>query len=37
MDLLKQDEKLGRFISSLYNCHTKTMTAPVQYTTRCWY
>jgi len=31
MDLLKQDEKLGRFTSSLYICHTKAMTALVQY------
>ena len=34
MNLLKQDERLGRFTSSLYICHTKAMTAPVQYTTR---
>jgi len=35
MNLLKQDETLARFTSSLYIYHTKTMTAPVQYTTRC--
>jgi len=34
MNLLKQDERLGRFTSGLYICHTKAMTAPVQYTTR---
>jgi len=25
MNLLKQDEKFGRFSSSLYICHTKAM------------
>jgi len=25
MNLLKQDEKLGRFSCSLYICHTKAM------------
>jgi len=37
MNLLKQDEKLGRFTISLYICHTKAMTAPVDYGTRCLY
>jgi len=37
MNLLKQDEELGRFISSQYICHTKAMTALVEYGTRCWY
>jgi len=37
MNLLKQDEKLGRFTSSLYICHTKAMTARVEYDTRCLY
>jgi len=37
MDLLKQDEKLGRFTSSLYIWHTKAMTAVVEYETRCLY
>jgi len=32
--LLKQDEKLGRFPSSLYIWHTKAMTALVEYGTR---
>jgi len=36
-NLLKQDEKLGRFASSLYICHTKAMTALVEYGTRCLY
>jgi len=35
MNLLNQDEKLGRFTSSLYICHTKAMTALVQDGTRC--
>ena len=35
--LLKQDEKLGRFTGSLYICHTKAMTAPVEYGTKCLY
>jgi len=37
MNLLKQDERLGRFTSSLYIYHTKAMTAPVKYGARCWY
>ena len=37
MNLLKQDEKLGRFTSSLYVCYTEAMTAPVQYGTSCLY
>jgi len=37
MNLLKQDEKLGRFTSSLYICHTKAMTALAEYATRCLY
>jgi len=37
MNLLKPDEKLGRFASSLYICHNKTMTALVEYGTRCLY
>jgi len=37
MNWLKQDEKLGRLISSLYICHTKAMTALVEYGTRCLY
>jgi len=32
-NLLKQDEKLGRFTSSLYICHNKAMTA-LEYGTR---
>ena len=35
--LLKQDEKLGRFTGSLYNCHTKVMTALVDCGTKCLY
>jgi len=35
MNLLKQDEKLGRFTSSLNICHTKAMTSPVEYGTKC--
>jgi len=35
MDLLKEDEMLGVFTSSLYIWHTKAMTALVQYGTRC--
>jgi len=30
MNLLKQDEKLGRFTSSLYICHTTAMPALIQ-------
>jgi len=37
MNLLKQDEKLDRFTSSQYICHTKAMTALVEYKTRCLY
>jgi len=29
--LLKQGQKLGRFTSSLYICHTKAMTALAEY------
>jgi len=35
MNLLKQDEKLRSFTSSLYICHTTDMTAPVEYGNRC--
>jgi len=35
--LLKQDEKSGRFTSSLYICHTKAMTALAEYGRRCLY
>jgi len=35
MNLLKEDEKLGRFTSSLFTCHTKAMTALIEYGTRC--
>ena len=34
MNLLKHDEKLGRFTSSLYICHTKAMTVLVEYGSR---
>jgi len=37
MKLLRQDEKVGRFTSSLYICHTKAMTTLVEYGTRCLY
>jgi len=37
MNVLKQDEKLGRFTSSLCTCHTKAMTALTEYRTRCLY
>jgi len=37
MNLLKQDEKLGKFTSSPYICHIKAMTALVEYGTRCLY
>ena len=37
MNLPKQDEKLSRFTSSQYICHTKAMTVLVQYGTRCLY
>jgi len=37
MTLLKQDEKLGRLISSLYIFHTKDMTALVEFGSRCLY
>jgi len=35
MNFLKQDEKLGGFRVSLYICHTKVVTALVEYGTRC--
>jgi len=37
MNLLKQDERLGKFTSSLYNYHTKALPALVEYGTRCLY
>jgi len=37
MKFLRQDEKLGRFTSSLYICHKKAMTALVECGTRCLY
>jgi len=37
MKLLKPDEKLGRFTSTLYICHNKAMTALVEYGTMCLY
>jgi len=37
MKLLKPDEKLGRFTCSLYICHNTSMTALVEYGTRCLY
>jgi len=37
MKLLKQDENLGRFTSSLYIRHNKAMTALVKYGTTCLY
>jgi len=37
MDLIKQDEKLGRFTSSLHIWHTKAMTALAEYGARCLY
>jgi len=37
MKLIKQDEKVGRFSSSLYICPSKAMTALVEYGTRCLY
>jgi len=37
MDLIKQDEKLGRFTINLYIWYTKAMTAPAEYGTRCLY
>jgi len=30
MNMLKPDEKLGRFTSSLYTCYNKAMTALVE-------
>jgi len=33
--LLKQDEELGRFTSSLYICQAKITTALDEYGTRC--
>jgi len=35
MNLLKQDETLGSFTSSLYICHTEAMTALVEYGSKC--
>jgi len=35
--LQKQEEKLGRFISSQYVCHAKAMTALVEYGIMCLY
>jgi len=35
MNLLKQEEKLGRFTSSLCIYHNKAMTALVEYETGC--
>jgi len=35
VNLLKQEEKLGRFTRSLHICHAKAMTALVEYGTRC--
>ena len=37
MNLLKQHEKLGSFISSLCICRTKAMTVSVEYITGCLY
>jgi len=37
MNLLKQDEKLGRLTSNLYICRTETMTALVDCGTRRLY
>jgi len=37
MNLLKQNEKLGRFTTSQYICHTKATTALVEYGTKSWY
>jgi len=37
MSLLKQDGELGRFVGSMYICHTKVMTALAEYGTRCLY
>jgi len=34
--VLSQEEKLGRFTSTLYICHTKAMTV-VEYGTSCLY
>jgi len=36
-NLLKQDEKLAGLLVSLYICHTKAMTALVEFGTRCLY
>jgi len=36
-NLQKQEEKLGRFISSPYVCHTKVMTALAEYRIKCLY
>jgi len=35
VNLLEQEETLGRFTSSLYICHTKAMTEIAEYGTRC--
>jgi len=37
MKLLKQEEKLGRFTSSPYVCHTTAMVALVEYRIKCLY
>ena len=34
-NLLKQDEKLDRFTSSLSTCHTKAITSLAEYGTKC--
>jgi len=34
-NLLKQDEKLGRFTNSLNICHTKAMTSLAEHGTKC--
>jgi len=34
-NLLKQDEKLHRFTSSLNICHTKAITSLAEYGTKC--
>jgi len=36
MNMLKPDEKLGRFTSSLYTCYNKAMTALVECGTPAW-
>jgi len=38
MNLLKKTKiRQVYYCSSLYICHTKAMTAPVEYGTRCFY